>query len=310
MANNIAVIILNWNGKKDTIPCLESVKKIKYGRFVPIVVDNGSTDDSAEAIKSQFPDLVLIETNQNLGYAGGNNVGIEYALKRGFEWIFLLNNDTLVDEHILDEMLKLAPTYQIIGAKPYVYPFNGKLDHLGGKWNLKKGHFDLVGQNQTDEELQWDGQIDYVTGCSILIHRSVFETIGVLEPKFFLFWEESDFCHRATKAGFKIGVSLSAVLYHKGSASFVGGKPHSTYFWWRNRLLWIERNCTRKEKFSLFFVLFPEIFRLYRHFLLKLLSPKKNKEKIRRYRAAIAGVHDYFRRRYSNGPEWIYKKEG
>ncbi len=308
MAPKIAILILNWNGKKETLPCLETVLKIRYPNFVPIVVDNGSSDDSVPAIRKAFPDILLLETGQNLGYAGGNNAGIEYALKQGFEWIFLLNNDTFVEENLLDEMMKPSASYQIIGAKPYAYPYTGKLDHLGGKWNPKKGLFDLIGLGKTDQELSWDGTLDYVTGCSIFIHRSVFERIGLLEPKFFLLWEESDFCMRAKRAGFHIGVAEGAKILHKGSASFTGGTAHSTYFWWRNRLLWIERNCSRKEKLFLFFVLLPEVIKLHRHLLLKLLFPKKNQEKIRRYKAAICGIHDYIRRRFGSGPSWIFSK--
>ena len=282
---------------------------MKYSNFITLVVDNGSTDDSVEAIQKEYPQVALLKTGQNLGYAGGNNVGIDWALKEGAQGVFLLNNDTLVDEEILGKMVPLFSKYQIIGAKPYAYPYTGKLDHLGGVWNGKKGHFDLVGLGQTDATFTWNGNLDYVTGCSILIHRSVFQTIGFLEPKFFLLWEESDFCMRAKRAGFIIGVAQEATLLHKGSASFVGGAAHSTYFWWRNRLLWIERNCSRKEKISLFFVIFPEIIRLCRHLLLKLLFPKKNRAKIRRYQAALRGVYDYVCRRFGNGPDWIYKKE-
>ena len=100
-------------------------------------------------------------------------------------------------------------------------------------------------------------------------------------------------------------------MWHKVSASFTGGKPHSTYFWWRNRLLWIERNCSRSDKFSLYLrVLLPEIFHLYKLFAIKSIFPSKNKkEKLLQYRAALTGVHHYVCRRFGNGPSWIYKKK-
>lgn len=311
MEPRVCIVILNWNGKKDTLPCLESVQKICYSNFFTVVVDNGSTDDSVKAIQKEYPAVTVLETGQNLGYAGGNNVGIEFGLKQGAERVFLLNNDTLVDKNILQAMVQKEDA--IAGAMPYAYPETGRLDHLGGKWNPKKGIFDLIGLGQTDEELNFDGKLDYVTGCSILIHRGVFEKIGLLEPKFFLLWEESDFCTRASKAGFTIGVA-HAKLFHKGSASFVGGKVHSKYFWWRNRLLWIERNCSIKEKLSLFFVIAGEILNLYKFLWLKSMQlpfakdREKSRKQIRLYKASIQGVHDYLCRRFGNGPSWIYNK--
>jgi len=106
---------------------------------------------------------------------------------------------------------------------------SGKLDHLGGKWNLEKGEFDLIGL-QEPADFKFKGELDYVCGGSILARREVFETIGLLEPAFFLFWEDADFCMRAKKAGFGIGICHEARLWHKVSASFNGGKPHVAYF--------------------------------------------------------------------------------
>ena len=116
MKNKISVVILNWNGMRDTIPCLESLDHADV-----IVVDNGSTDDSVKAIKEKFPRVVVIETGINLGYAGGNNVGIEYALKSGADLVLLLNNDTVVDPKLLqafDQYADEHPEMGIIGARP------------------------------------------------------------------------------------------------------------------------------------------------------------------------------------------------
>jgi len=317
----IAIIILNWNGKQDTLDCLQSLTKVTYPNILTIVVDNGSSDDSVSAIQTQFPSVHLIANASNLGFAEGNNVGIRFALQTDAAFLFLLNNDTIVDPQILTSFLNhfnLHPDAGILGAKICLFNDRTTLDHWGGNWNAKKGHFDLIGHRQQENTPPPD-TIDYVCGAAFMTRRTVWETIGLLEPQFFLIWEESDFCFRARKQGFKILTCPQAIIWHKVSASFVS-KPHSTYFWWRNRLLWIERNCTTPEKLSLYFrVLLPEISHLLKTQLLKSLqlhirkrlSPHtpftSQQEKLKKNRAALQGVLDYTFRRFGNAPSWIYK---
>lgn len=320
MGSRVCVVILNWNGKKDTVPCLESMEKIAYPNFEVVMVDNGSTDDSVKAIRQRFDRVTVVETGKNLGYAGGNNIGIEYALKTGADLVLLLNNDTVVDEKLLDAFVKEAkdrPEVGIFGARPLRFFEPDKLDHLGGVWNEKKGEFNLIGL-QERSDFTYEGELDYVCGCSVLVRREVFEKIGLLEAAFFLFWEEADFCMRAKRAGFRIGICDGAKLWHKVSASFVGGKPHVAYFWWRNRFLWIERNLSRQDRWRLFWkVLLPQVGHLYKLRalkglelkVLKILRSKKDlkekEQKLHQYRASLQGFHDYVRRRFGN----IYSSE-
>ena len=248
-ADRICVILLNWNGKRDTLECLESLRQVNYPRFQTVVVDNGSTDDSVAAIRAAYPDTPLFETHANLGFAGGNNVGIEWALKKKFQWILLLNNDTVVDPNFLKAFLAAAqerPQAKILGAKIYRYGERKRIDHLGGFWNPTIGEFESPASDQIDDGFGYEEmeQVDYVSGCALLMHRSVPEQIGLLEPRFFLYWEETDFCFRARRAKFEVWTAPQAHVYHKVSSSFTGGKPHMHYFWWRSRLLWIERNCS------------------------------------------------------------------
>lgn len=320
---SIAIVILNWNGEQDTLKCLYSLEKSSFSSYEVIAVDNGSTDNSAASIHAKFPHITLLTLSENLGYAGGNNKGIEYALQKGHSFILLLNNDTTVDPLFLTHLFQATqehPRVGIFGAKPLLMSNPSLIDHLGGKWNPFKGRFDLVGQNAS-ADFSFSGELDYVCGCSILIRREVFEKIGLLEPAYFLFWEEADFCKQAKKAGFDIKVCERAILFHKVSASFVGGSAHKIYFWWRNRFLWIQRNCSRQEYRSLLWkVLLPEMWQLYKLwtiksleiFLLKLSFRTKNlskKElKIKEYSAALQGCHDFFRKRFGNGPAWIFER--
>jgi GT2 family glycosyltransferase len=322
----ISIVILNWNGKKDTIECLSSLENLNYSNYDIVVVDNGSTDDSIEVIKSNFPNIILIENKKNLGFAEGNNVGVDFALKNGADYLFLLNNDTIVDKDILSEYVNAMNAQKnagILGAKILRYDKRDIIDHLGGKWNGKKAEFESFANGEKDSD-QYDDMklVDYVCGCAIFVKREVFETIGNLEPRFFLIWEESDFCYRAKKANFEIWTAPKAKLYHKISQSFTGGKPQMQYYWWRNRLFWIERNLNTKDKLSIYFkTIFPEIVHLFKLFFLKtcqkylhnLFSPKKNNEKrstkLLRYKAGCKGVMDYVLRNFYQGPSFLTKKK-
>jgi len=315
----IFIILLNWNGKKDTLECLASLEKIAYPHFQPLVVDNGSADGSVAAIRAAFPHIPIIENKENLGFAGGNNPGIERALEKGADWILLLNNDTVVDPNLLTAFMEAAkeqPKAKILGAKIYRYGEPGTIDHLGGFWNAKIGEFESPAQNKIDDGIWFEDmqQADYVCGAALLMHRSVPEAIGFLEPRFFLFWEETDFCFRARRKGFEVWTAPKAKVWHKVSSSFVGGKPHMHYFWWRSRLLWIERNCPFPERKRLYNTLiFPELWKHLRHYLLKSIQrlfthDSQAKQKALRYKAGLAGAVHYAIGRFGNGPRWLFKK--
>lgn len=308
---------MEW--KKDTLECLSSLAKANpTPRFATLIVDNGSTDDSVAAIRLSFPEIPILETKSNLGFAGGNNKGIEWALSKSFDWILLLNNDTIVAPDLIESFLNAAkqkPDAKIFGAKIYRYSDPNRIDHLGGFWNPSMAEFESYASNKIDdgsfEKMQ---KVDTACGCALFMHRIVFETIGLLEERFFLLWEESDFCFRARRAGFEIWTAPKARVWHKVSASFTGGKPHMQYFWWRNRLLWINRNSTPKEKRRLYAkVVGPEIFKVFKLALLKTgqmflyrcigrTIEIERSQKARRYRASCRGILDYFLGRFGNCP--------
>ncbi len=316
-STKIYIIILNWNGKKDTIECLSSLSNVAFSSFQPLVVDNGSTDGSVKEIRAAFPNVPIHETGANLGFAAGNNQGIEWALSKNAEWILLLNNDTVVSPDFLTAFMRAAkqqPKAKILGAKIYRYSERNTIDHLGGFWNPRIGEFESLAQNRMDDGVSFEEmeQVETVCGAALLMHRSVPEKIGLLEPRFFLFWEETDFCTRARRSGFEVWTAPQAKIWHKVSSSFIGGKPHMHYFWWRSRLLWIERNCPFKERKKLYGkVIFPELWKHLRHFLLKsvqtlLTQNPAASEKARRYRAGLAGALHYSLGRFGNCPKWIY----
>jgi hypothetical protein len=316
MSPKIVIVILNWNRRDDTLACLHSVVGIDYPAFETVVVDNGSNDDSVAAIRGEFPGISILETKKNLGYAGGNNVGITSALKRGADLVFLLNNDTVVDPQILKtlaEAMERWPEAGVFGARPLVFGGEGRLDSIGGVWNQESCEFDLK-ETATGEEL------DYVSGCAIAVRRRVFEQVGLLEPNFFLFWEEADFCMRARRAGFPLKVVEKAKVWHKGSASFIGGKPHIAYFWWRGRFLWIERNLPRRDRWrATTLVLLPKLLHIGKLYLVKKTTfsltrwwmnetrATSRRHELRHYHAALRGAWDYWKKRFGNVPQDLLK---
>lgn len=322
MTPKVAIVLLNWNGKQDTLACLTSIESLSYPHLEVIIVDNGSTDDSTTALRQHFARHFLIETGANLGFAEGNNVGIREALRRGADYVLLLNNDTVVDPDLIGQLLNTqasAPQVGIVGATIFLFDERDTLDHLGGMWEYQTATFRMVGsrEKRRPEHIQ---ELDYACGAALLISKQVFDTVGLFDPRFFLIWEEADLCFRARRHGFKVLSSPTSLIWHKVSASFVGGKPHSTYFWWRNRLLWIERNCPWSERMRLLGrVLLPEITHLVKMRLLKKLqlffakafTSHKDYAQKKRYlkqnRAALRGVMDYILRRFGNAPAWVWQ---
>ncbi len=315
----ISIILVNWNGLKDTLKCLDSLTKLNYINYEIILVDNGSSDDSVKVIKEKFPDIHLIETKKNLGFAGGNNVGIKKALENKSDYVFLLNNDTVVDKNICMNFVSFIKNNKkagILGARIYKMDSEDYIDHQGGKWNAEKAEFDSYNSKSIDN-LQDNKQVDYVTGCAFFIKKEVVDKIGFLEENFFLMWEETDYCYRAKNFGFEIWAIPSAIVWHKVSSSFIGGKPHTHYYWWRNRLLWINRNLSKNEKKYLFkTVLLKEMAHIFKLNMIKSLeyyfikhSKSKNIEekklKLLCYKAGCRGILDYYFKNFGEGPSWL-----
>lgn len=265
----VAVIIVNWNGKKDTEICLSSLEKIeKHGADLHvIVVDNGSNDDSVARIRKKYPRVTVLATGKNLGFTGGNNVGITYALDHHADFVWLLNNDTFVDRHVLDVLSAFRnPKVGICGSK--IYFAAGHEFHLdrykeseqgrvfwyaGGLVDWDNMYASHRGVDEVDEgQYDTEEETPFVTGCSMMVRRSVFERIGKLDDRYFLYLEDLDFCLRAKKAGFSLCYVPSSILWHvnAGSSSRPGNQLQQ-YYQTRNRLLIGRLYASRRTRFAL-----------------------------------------------------------
>jgi len=274
MLPRVSIIILNWNGWKDTIECLESLYRIKYPNYDVIVVDNGSKDDSIQQIKeyaegkievnSKFFEynpnnkpikvfeinedearrgefnrplyekfdanrrLILIKNKGNYGFAGGNNIGMKFALSvLDPDYILLLNNDTVVDKYFLNELVKVAESdgkIGIVGPKIYYYDYKGQSDIIsftGQDIILPFAIQKKYGRRRVDKG-KWDvnKEVDNVEGSCMLLKKEILEQVGLLNGRFFAYWEEVDLCFRARKKSYRAMYVAGSKIWHKESASF------------------------------------------------------------------------------------------
>jgi GT2 family glycosyltransferase len=243
----VYVITLNWNGKDDTIECIESLKKLYYPNFQIVVVDNGSTDGSVLALRVEYPDITIIENKRNLGYAEGFNAGLKYAYQHGADYFLILNNDTTIDPDALAELVKVAEQNDRIGfvsGKVYSYEKPQRLQTAGRNSDPILIVGSDVGAKEVDHG-QYDEvrEYDFVDDVFLLVRRRVFEEVGGYDPLFFLMCEEADWCVRVRKAGFKIMYTPHAKIWHKGNLGPSSGisKIHQFYLA-RSEILFIRRH--------------------------------------------------------------------
>ena len=255
---SIWIVVLNWNGRQDTLSCLRSLRKLHYTQRRIAVVDNGSTDGSVEALRTEASDrgIDLLECDRNLGFAGGNNVGIRYALDHGADFILVLNNDTTVDPMLLDELLGAAGRYPEAGCfGPWIFYMHDpeRLWCTRSEWASAESAFTAPGKGRLAAELsQAPTSTEYVCGAALFFRAEVARKIGLFDERFFLVYEDSDWSFRARRAGFECMAVPSARVWHKVGTSFGSeASPLRTYFSTRNKFLWAEKNATRPELFRI-----------------------------------------------------------
>jgi hypothetical protein len=291
-------IILNTNRREDTLACLASLTASSYPHHKAIVLDNHSTDGSMQAISSAFPEVYIIELSKNLGYAGNNNVGIKEAIQQGADWVCVLNEDTILDRECLSRLLDVGrsdPTVGIIG--PMVYHFNEPeiIQSAGGtlsdKW--EGGH---LGKNETDRgQFPNPHQVDWISGCAIMVRREVIEQVGPIDARFFYYWEETEWCVRTSRAGWKIVHVPGAKLWHKGVQRNYQPKPSLLYYDTRNHLLLLTKHRAPARAW------FNTWFQIFRTLISWTINPKWRS--MSQHRDAMwRGLLDFLRRKWGQMP--------
>lgn len=230
----ISVVIPNWNGKHLLETCLSSLERLKYPNYEVVVVDNGSSDQSVEYIKSEYPKVNIIELSTNTGFAYAVNRGIENS--KG-EYIALLNNDTEVTPEWLDEIIKpfsYSDSIGIVASKLLNFYHRDIIDSAGDFLNIVGQGYAIGGGCK--DGLQWnEGRYIFSgTGGASIYKREIFDKVGLLEEIFFMYFEDMDLAYRAQRAGFTAWYQPSAIVYHIQKASSKRSKDLLEYLLYRN----------------------------------------------------------------------------
>ncbi len=268
----ISIIIANYNGQEFLADCLESILKSDYSDFEVILVDNNSTDDSVEIIRNQFPQAKLIINKKNLGFSRANNIGIEQASGDAY---LLINNDTIIKPDlvkVLSNELFSSEKIGIVGPKIYFLEKGKDLENqktiwfAGGKIDWQKAKSWHISRNKDDYKDE-KKEVDFITGCTLMIKKEVVEKIGLLEKKFFAYYEDADWCQRAKKAGYKVlyipfggvwhlkSATASRHIFNKNSSKikivleYLSNLNRLKYNQWRNRFIFYIRWQPRKYLF-------------------------------------------------------------
>lgn len=246
MYPKVVIIILNWNGKQDSLECLHSVRQLTYPNYDVLFIDNGSQDDSVACISQAFSDIQIIVNTKNLGFAEGNNVGIQKALEEKADYIFLLNNDTVVDCNLLNALVEAGektPEAGIFGGKMYYLEPPDCFYSAGASINFREFLVKPRGYKQKDQG-QFDqvAEVDFIIGCGLLIKRQVIEDIGFLDPLYFAYFEDVDWCARARAKGYKILYIPESRMWHRVAASTGGtNNPRWNYLMGRGAVIFMKK---------------------------------------------------------------------
>jgi GT2 family glycosyltransferase len=242
-------IVLNWNGREDLLRCLESLTRVPRPDLTIVCVDNGSIDGSAAAVRERFPAVVLLEAGENLGYAGGNNLGLRYALEHGAQWAMLVNNDATVAPDVIEgfeQAIARRPRAGILAGKVYF------ADRPQTIWFAGQRVSTLVGYSGRPRGYgQRDGPrygavvaTGRAVGALMAISREALDAVGLLDEDLFAYVEDVDLALRVRRAGFEIVVAPGARAWHRVSASTGGASAstHTLYYGVRNTVTVLEHH--------------------------------------------------------------------
>lgn len=240
MILRVFILVLCHNGLDLTLACLDSLRQQQYAHTEVLVIDNASQDGTPEAIRAAYPELGLIRTGANLGYAGGNNVGIHVALQRGADVVFLVNNDTWLAPDCVARLisaLEADPRIGVIGPMVYTWDEGQVISSAGGAIDWWHADAINVGMGEVDRGQYGARPVDFINGCGLMITRKAIERVGLLDERYFMYWEEADWCVRVKRAGFSVHFEPGAWMRHKAAIRPDRLGPTTLYYLTRNRLL-------------------------------------------------------------------------
>jgi GT2 family glycosyltransferase len=309
---SVLVVILNWNGEDDTIEAIQSVQALDYPRFQILVVDNGSRPESLAAIRAAYPEVECVETGENLGYAGGNNVGFRIALDRQCDYCLVLNNDLTVDRGMLTQLIECAqaqPDLAVLGPRVYRYDAPDRLFYPGWAIDWKRWLFHTVPQTENPEEPTLE--VAYVQGCALLVRSKFLADCGLFDERFHLYCEDADLSVRAQRAGWRTVEVMGARAWHKGYGSSGKNSPLKTYYGLRNRLLFIDKHAADRSFWNRLvlrgqLLTFDAGGRVCKALCDLLTGDRRSGWAT--LRALGRALFDWVRNHYGPGPDWLFRR--
>lgn len=243
----VYVVTLTWNQRQDTLSCLESLSQMTYPNHRLLLVDNASEDGTVAEVTRRYAGVEIVVNPRNLGFPGGFNAGLRYALAHDADYVLIINNDTFVEPKILDELMDYVRPTDVGMVAPKIY-YAGEPDRI---WSVgaRRHPWTLEMTDKGDKQLdrgQWDEVMerDYLVGCALLLSRGMLEDVGAFDEGFYpIYYEDMDLCFRARQAGYRLLLVPSARMWHKVSASGGGAdSPRERYLMARNSVRFFRKH--------------------------------------------------------------------
>jgi GT2 family glycosyltransferase len=243
----IYVVTLTWNQREDTLNCLTSLRRLTYSNYRLLLVDNASSDGTVEAVRDYFPETEVVVNPTNLGFPGGFNVGLRYALAQGADFVFMINNDTFVEPNILDELMAYACPEDVGLLAPKIY----YADEPNRIWTVgaRRHPWTLEMTGKGDQQIdrgQWNKVLerDYLVGCALLMKRAMLQAVGLFDMGYHpIYYEDMDLCLRVWRTGYRQLLVPGARMWHKVTASGGGvDSPRHRYLMARNSVRFFRKH--------------------------------------------------------------------
>jgi len=281
----VSIISINYNEKEATLDLLSSIQKLEYKNFEVIIIDNASREDPSADISRLFPEVKIIMSDENLGFAGGNNLGIKEA--KG-EYLFFVNNDAVLSSDCISPLLETFQKHKDAGAvspKFHYYNQPNIIEYAGySSINSITGRNSTIGANEIDHgQYDQEGVTNYTHGGGMMVPKNIIELVGPMPEDYFLYYEEFDWCEKMKSAGYQIYYQPKALVRHKVSVSVGKNSTVKTYYLNRNRIYFMKRNKSTLSYIT--FMIFLILFTIPKNIIQFLV--KNEKENLSAFRQAI-----------------------